>query len=252
MMQEISDRVFQVGAPDPRLPYFDALMPTPYGTTYNSYLVRGDEKKALIDPVQGDKADQLLQNLKELKADKLDYIICLHTEQDHAGAILVLRDVFPDAQIVGTAKVAELMEYHFHIPRETFLIVAEGDSIDLGGVTLECMPIPFAHWPDNTMFWKMCIRDRNWRPWPDMICAGVSAIGQTTIGSIQELAGVEPDYSLEDGNIRCVVEYSDDDEQSKVIAALMASTRIGCLQLEDSYGKKFVTVNDVFHGDTET
>ncbi|NMB29545.1 MAG: ribosomal-processing cysteine protease Prp [Clostridiaceae bacterium] len=93
---------------------------------------------------------------------------------------------------------------------------------------------------------------RNWRPWPDMICAGVSAIGQTTIGSIQELAGVEPDYSLEDGNIRCVVEYSDDDEQSKVIAALMASTRIGCLQLEDSYGKKFVTVNDVFHGDTET
>jgi len=153
VMQKINDRVFQVGAPDPRLPYFDALMPTPYGTTYNSYLVRGDEKTALIDPVQGDKADQLLQNLKELKADKLDYIICLHTEQDHAGAILVLRDVFPDAQIVGTAKVAELMEYHFHIPRETFLVVAEGDSIDLGGVTLVCMPIPFAHWPDNTMFW---------------------------------------------------------------------------------------------------
>jgi flavorubredoxin len=152
-MQKISDRVFQVGAPDPRLPYFDALMPTPYGTTYNSYLIRGDEKTALIDPVQGDKADQLLQNLKELQIDKLDYIFCLHTEQDHAGAILVLCDVFPDAQLVGTARVAELMEYHFHIPRETFLVIAEGDSIDLGGVTLVCMPIPFAHWPDNTMFW---------------------------------------------------------------------------------------------------
>lgn len=153
MKQKISDRVFQVGAPDPRLPYFDALMPTPYGTTYNSYLVQGDEKTALIDPVQGDKADQLLQNLKELHVDKLDYIICLHTEQDHAGAIHVLRDVFPDAQLVGTARVAELMEFHLHIPRETFLVVAEGDSIDLGGATLICMPIPFAHWPDNTMFW---------------------------------------------------------------------------------------------------
>lgn len=152
-MQKINDRVFQVGAPDPCLPFFDALMPTPYGTTYNSYLVRGDEKTALIDPVQGDKADQLLQNLKELQAGHLDYIFCLHTEQDHAGSILVLRDVFPCAQLVATAKVAELMEFHFHIPRETFLVVAEGDSIDLGGVTLVCMPIPFAHWPDNTMFW---------------------------------------------------------------------------------------------------
>ena len=92
---------------------------------------------------------------------------------------------------------------------------------------------------------------RNWRPWPDVICAGVSAIGQTTIGSIQELAGIEPDYVLEDGNIRCAVEYPDDDEQSAVIATLMASTRIGCLQLEDSYGKKFVTVNDVFYVSTE-
>lgn len=93
---------------------------------------------------------------------------------------------------------------------------------------------------------------RNWRPWPDIICAGVSAIGQTAIGSIQELGGVEPDYVLEDGNIRCSVQYSDDDERSMVIAVLMASARIGCLQLEDSYGKQFVTVCDVFHGDSET
>ena len=62
----------------------------------------------------------------------------------------------------------------------------------------------------------------------------------------------EPDYVLENGNIRCAVEYPDDDKQSDVIATLMASTRIGCLQLEDSYGKKFVTVNDVFYSDTET
>lgn len=153
MIQKISDRVFQVGALDPRLPYFDALMPTPYGTTYNSYLVRGEDKVALIDPVQGDKFEQLLQNLKELCINELDYIICLHTEQDHAGAILMLRDVFPNAQLVGTARVAELMEYHFHIPRESFFVVAEGDTIELGSMTLVCMPIPFAHWPDNTMFW---------------------------------------------------------------------------------------------------
>lgn len=91
---------------------------------------------------------------------------------------------------------------------------------------------------------------RNWRPWPDMICAGVSAIGQTVIGSLQDVAGIEPNYSLEDGNIKCSVTYSDREEQSLVIATLMASARIGCLQLEDSYGKKFVTVEDIpFEGD---
>ena len=142
MIQRISDRVSQVGALDPRLPYFDALMPTPYGTTYNSYCVRGDEKTALIDPVQEDTVDQLLQNLKGLQVDKLDYIFCLHTEQDHAGAIPILREVFSMLSS-SERRVAELMEYHFHIPRETFKIVAEGDSIELGGVSLVCMPIPF-------------------------------------------------------------------------------------------------------------
>ncbi|HHW93703.1 MAG TPA: ribosomal-processing cysteine protease Prp [Clostridiaceae bacterium] len=93
---------------------------------------------------------------------------------------------------------------------------------------------------------------RDWRPWPDIICAGVSAIGQTTIGSLQELTEIEPDYVLENGNIRCTIQYPDDNEQSAIIATLMASTRIGCLQLEDSYGKKFVTVNDVFSEGTET
>ncbi len=88
---------------------------------------------------------------------------------------------------------------------------------------------------------------RNWRPWPDMICAGVSAIGQTVIGSLQDIAGIEPDYKLEEGHIECSVTYTDNEEQSLVIATLMASARIGCLQLEDSYGKKYVTVNDLSH-----
>ncbi len=152
-MQIISDRVTQVGALDPKLPYFDVLMPTPYGTTYNSYLVRGDQKTALLDPVQSDKIEDLLKNLQSSGVEKLDYIFCLHTEQDHAGSLNMLRELFPTAQLVGSAKVAEFVEFHLHIPRETFHVVGEGDTIDLGGVSLVCMPIPFAHWPDNTMYW---------------------------------------------------------------------------------------------------
>ena len=87
-MLKISDFVYEVGAPHPELPFFDKLVPTDYGTTYNSYLIQ-DEKTALIDPVDPGKKDILLQNLQELGIAKLDYLICLHTEQDHSGATLI-------------------------------------------------------------------------------------------------------------------------------------------------------------------
>ncbi len=41
-----------VGAPDFDRRLFDALIPLPDGTSYNSYLVRGRGKTALIDAVE--------------------------------------------------------------------------------------------------------------------------------------------------------------------------------------------------------
>jgi len=152
-IQKVTGRVTQVGSIDPGLLFFDCLMPTPYGTTYNSFLVQGDEKTALIDPVQEDTADQLLHNLQEMGVKKLDYIFSLHAEQDHSGAARILLDRYPEAKIVATAKVADFLGVLLHISQEDMVVVAKGDQIDLGGVTLECMPIPFAHWPDNTMYW---------------------------------------------------------------------------------------------------
>ena len=46
---EIADGVFHVGCRDWKRRVFDALAITPLGTTYNSYIVKGAEKTALID-----------------------------------------------------------------------------------------------------------------------------------------------------------------------------------------------------------
>ncbi len=150
-LQVLAPNVFELGASHRDRPMFDALMPLEYGTSYNTYIVVGETHTALIDPVDPMKVDVLLRNLKEAGIEKVDYIINLHTEQDHAGSTPVIMKLYPEAQLVATKAVVDLMETHLHIPREQFRIMAAGETLDLGGRTLEFRPIPFAHWPDNTM-----------------------------------------------------------------------------------------------------
>lgn len=147
----ICDRVFEVGAAHPDRQLFDCLMPTPFGTTYNSYLIVGAEKTALIDAVDPAKIPILLQNLKDAGVSRIDYLVSLHAEQDHAGGNSVILREYPMAQIVANAKVRELILSHLHLPDDKITVVSEGDRLELGGKTLRFMMIPFAHWPDNFM-----------------------------------------------------------------------------------------------------
>ena len=58
-----------VGAVDWDRRLFDELIPLPDGTTYNSYLIKGSEKTALIDSVDPAKEHELIANLKELNIE---------------------------------------------------------------------------------------------------------------------------------------------------------------------------------------
>ena len=150
-VQVIAPNVFELGVSHPDRQMFDALMPLEHGTTYNTYVIVGENATALIDPVDTSKANDLIDHLKRAGIKKVDYIINLHTEQDHAGATPAVRALYPEAQLVATKAVIDLMVTHLHIPREEFKMMAAGDKLELGGKTLEFRPIPFAHWPDNTM-----------------------------------------------------------------------------------------------------
>ena len=143
--------VWSVGAAHPDRELFDCLMPLPFGTTYNSYLLRGEEKTVLIDPVDPEKTDVLMDHLRQAEVTRVDYVVCLHTEQDHSGSIHALLKKWPDARVVVSAKVHDLMMTHVHLADEAMDVVTEEDVLDLGGRTLRFYMIPFAHWPDNTM-----------------------------------------------------------------------------------------------------
>lgn len=144
-LEKITDNVYSVGAQHFDRELFDALMPLHYGTTYNSYFIQGTKANALIDPVEPEKIADLLKNLEDLQVKKIDYIINLHTEQDHSGGTPFMLQRWPDAQLVGTAKVAELAELHLHLPKEKYMLVKDNDKLELGGKTLVFRSIPFAH-----------------------------------------------------------------------------------------------------------
>ena len=147
----ISENILCVGVQHPDRKMFDCLMPTPHGTSYNSYLIRGTQKTALIDTVDPDFFEIFLGKLRNLEIKQIDYVVVLHTEQDHSGSITELLKYYPGIQLVATANVIKLMKTHAHIPADRFMVVDETTELDLGEHTLTFHKIPFAHWPDNTM-----------------------------------------------------------------------------------------------------
>ena len=144
----IENDVYSVGVKDWNRRIFDELIQIPNGTSYNSFLVKGTDKTALIDTVDPTKANELLDNLKKLDAD-IDYLIVNHAEQDHSGTIPQILDIYNNALIITNSKCKDLLiEFHL-IPDEKFLVVGDGETLDLGGKTLEFIITPWVHWPDT-------------------------------------------------------------------------------------------------------
>lgn len=143
--------VYAVGSIDWDRRLFDELIPLPEGTSYNSYLIKGSEKTVLIDAVDPTKEQELITNLRSLDLKKLDFIISNHTEQDHAGGIPTILALHPEAKVVTNPKCKELLKDHLLISEEKFIVVNDGEQLDLGNKTLEFILAPWVHWPD-TMF----------------------------------------------------------------------------------------------------
>ncbi|NJN37754.1 MAG: MBL fold metallo-hydrolase [Acaryochloridaceae cyanobacterium CSU_3_4] len=128
---------------------FDIEFGLQNGTTYNSYLVRGD-KVALIDTSHEKFRDLYLKLLrKEIDAAQIDYLIISHTEPDHSGLVKDVLALAPQAVVVG-AKIAISFLEEFVNESVNSKIVKNGDQIDLGqGHVLEFLNAPNLHWPDT-------------------------------------------------------------------------------------------------------
>ena len=149
--REIKNNVFYCGLNDCERRIFDELIPLEHGTTYNSYLVKGSEKTAIIDTMYPPKSDEYLKNFDENGITKVDYIIANHGEQDHTGTIPKLLEKYPEAVVVTNAICKGNIMEMLLVPEEKIQVVKNGDELSLGDKTLKFLIAPGVHWPD-TMF----------------------------------------------------------------------------------------------------
>ena len=149
--REVRPGVYWVGAIDWDRRLFDALIPLPDGTSYNSYLIKGSEKTALIDTVDPTMPDVLIEHLSQLEVESIDYIVANHAEQDHSGALPRVLEKYPEAKVVVTPKCKEMLIDLLLIPEEKFIIVNDKETISLGDRTLEFIYAPWVHWPETML-----------------------------------------------------------------------------------------------------
>ena len=159
---------YYVGAMDPELRVFDIVMYTPFGTSYNAYLIKGKSANVLIETVKEKFSKQMFDKIDSVLApgEKIDYIIHNHTEPDHSGSSYkVLQDRYPEAKVIASAKGLQFLkskdkqDFELNSLKEignekvkgmkALLAGKDIKTLDIGGYTFTFHNAPFLHWPDS-------------------------------------------------------------------------------------------------------
>ncbi len=145
----ISDSIRYVGVDDRDIDLFESQYIVPNGVSYNSYIII-DDKIAIMDTVDARKTDEWLENLdKELAGKTPSYLILSHMEPDHSGSIQAVAEKYPDMKLVGNAKLFAMLPQFFDMDVDARkVVVAEGDTLELGSHTLTFVMAPMVHWPE--------------------------------------------------------------------------------------------------------
>jgi len=141
---KIKEKIYLVGKIDDRDVPFHRLT-LRKGTTYNSYLLL-TEKPTIIDTVDISFGREYVESLKTLiDLEKIQYIVINHTEPDHSGALGTLAYNAKNAIIVCSKKAVDQLKAMYKLYNRTFLVVKDGNTLDIGGKTLEFIETPYLH-----------------------------------------------------------------------------------------------------------
>ena len=141
-----------VGVNDHSIDLFEGQYVVPNGMAYNSYVIE-DEKIAIMDSVDARFTDEWLKNIETALSGKSpDYLVVQHMEPDHSANIHEFAKAYPNAVIVSNDKAFGMMQRFFGTDfADRRIVVADGDTLSLGGHTLTFYTAPMVHWPEVMM-----------------------------------------------------------------------------------------------------
>ncbi|MDE7366388.1 MAG: FprA family A-type flavoprotein [Lachnospiraceae bacterium] len=145
----IAEDVLYIGVDDRDIDLFESQYVVPNGVSYNSYIIL-DEKVAVMDTVDARKTEEWMMNVQSALGDRTpDYLIISHLEPDHSGSIEALANRYPDMKFVGNAKTfAMLPQFTTLNIEDRKVVVAEGETLNLGSHTLQFFMAAMVHWPE--------------------------------------------------------------------------------------------------------
>lgn len=150
---QIIEDLYYIGVNDRTKHLFENLWPLPKGVSYNSYLLK-DEKNALFDTVDVCYSDLFFQKLEiALDGKPLDYVVINHMEPDHSGSLGLLRNKYPNVQIVGNKRTADMVQGYYGIT-DGVKVIADGEELSLGKHNLKFYLTPMVHWPETMMTYE--------------------------------------------------------------------------------------------------
>jgi len=157
-IRKITKDLTWLGASDHRLALFENIYPIPHGISYNSYLLN-DEKTVLFDTVDSSVRRQFFENLQyALNGKKLDFAVIHHMEPDHCAELSELLRIYPQTKIVCNAQTQKMIAQFFelNLPNEQFILIKDGDCLNIGKHTLNFIAAPMVHWPEVMMTYDSC------------------------------------------------------------------------------------------------
>ena len=107
-------------------------------------MVKGKEKTALIESVKTPFFEEHLNKIRQFcHPSDIDYLVVNHTEPDHSGAIEKFLEFAPNAQILASNTAISFLKEIINKPF-AYRAVTEKDTIDLGGMSLSFIIVPYA------------------------------------------------------------------------------------------------------------
>lgn len=146
---KLKENFYWTGIVDDQLRVFDIIMMTEFGTTYNSYVLKTQDKVILFETAKETFFDEYLEKLKEIiDVAKIDYLVVNHTEPDHAGSVERLLKLSPQMEILATGCAINFLK---NIVNKEFhsVPVRDNQTMSIGDKTLRFIVVPNLHWPDT-------------------------------------------------------------------------------------------------------